>query len=265
MTIAIGILATDGIVIAADSEISTNGDIKGIGGKLVAATQEMYGQTRSVGLAGAGSLGYYQALRLKAAQAALQGMCIEPLAYFNVEGCLESLLLDFYTKHVIPFAAYPDAPDVALIVGAWTQDVGMLFATDRTTIRQVSSCDAIGIGGTYALSILHNYWCPMSVESAAILAAYTISRVKFSVAACGKDTHIVLVRKESAKYLSRDLMAKCDHMLENYAVFQTESLLPAIGVREDGDHVKTGVDAMRTDFDSLRQAIKLSSSPSSHA
>jgi hypothetical protein len=108
MTIAIGILAADGIVLAADSEISTNGDVKGIGRKMVAAVQETYGEQapKSIGIAGAGSLGYFESIRFKVAMVILGAMSKEPFTDSNVENALEDFMTGFHERHVIPYAAF---------------------------------------------------------------------------------------------------------------------------------------------------------------
>ena len=218
MTIALGILATDGVVLAADTEISTNEDLKGIDTKIVGVAQQEYGNV--VGVAGAGSLGYFQSLRVKVALVALQNMCKEPFCDSNVEQGIEEFMLNFHAKHVVPYAGKKNAPSVDVLVAALMPGRGMLFASERASIRQSVQFDAIGIGGLYATSILTSCYCPMSVESAALMACYVLQRVKTTITWCGQETQLMLLREGVFKPLPlpRALIQDLEHKFENYGL-----------------------------------------------
>ncbi len=117
MTIALAIHADDGIVMAADTLIST-GYLKGDEVKIVPAGGFTLGQAgitlSSIGMCafvGAGDAGYVDALRDDLARVFLDN----PDAIFedlraNFEHCLRT----FYKEHVVPFATFPSDDRLSL-------------------------------------------------------------------------------------------------------------------------------------------------------
>jgi hypothetical protein len=256
MTIGLGVLGTNGVVLCADTEISTDGEVKGVDTKLVAATSQMYGEPQSIVIGGAGSLGYFQSLRMKVTMAVLSSLQEKPFLHSNVERALEGLMVDFYSRHVIPFSNFQNPPEVEIMVGISTKQFTSLYATERTAVRPcIDGFDAIGIGGVYAKNILHGYYRPMSVESAALLACYVMMRVKSSIRDCGRETQLIVLRDGENIYFERPFVLKCEDAFENYAVFQQQALYAAIGVTANTVPIKDGIDAMRQDFDNLRHEI----------
>ncbi len=261
MTIALGILAVDGIVLAADSEISTDGDLKTVDTKLVGAAQQQYGNAVSV--AGSGSVGYFQSLRVKVALVALQNMCREPFCDSNVEQGIQEFMLDFHAKHVVPYAGKKNAPGVDVLVAALMPGKEMLFASEKAAVRQSVHFDAIGAGGPYAISILANCYCAMSIESATLMACYVMQRVKMTIMGCGHDTQLMILREGVPKPLPlpRALVQDLEHKFENYSHFQVNALRTVVGAELDTINAKNFLDALRQDCDTARQAIKAITSP----
>ena len=257
MTIAIGILASNGIVLAADTEISTDGEIKGVDTKLVAATTQVYGKPagQSIGVAGAGSWGYFQSVKLDVTKIVLSNLFDDPESNEHVKQRLGQFIGEFYQKHVIAFHKLKNPPDLQLLIGTWAYGKGLLWGTDKMVSYPSFDFDAIGVGGTYARSLLHGYYTPMPVDSAAMLAIYAVARVKAAVAGCGQETQILVVRDNMAKSLPRDLILRGEAMFsEQFIRAQSRVMHFVLGIKNDPSAVE--FEPIRDECDRLRQDIR---------
>lgn len=263
MTIALGVMSMGGIVLAADSQISTDQDLKGVDTKIVAVA-EQGGNVAAV--AGSGSVGYFKSIRLKAAMATITGMGASPFSTSAVEHELENLLVPFYERHVLPFKDFANPPDVALLIAGFSGTEASMFATNKSTISSCLHFDAIGSGGPYATSLLSGYLPDgntLSLEATVLLACYVMMQTKQTIMGCGHETQIALLRPGLVRMLPRKLIQKCEHELENFAFFRTQAFYAVAGVAADTGYAKEGLDALRGSFDHLRQEIRAMSSPSS--
>jgi 20S proteasome alpha/beta subunit len=262
MTIALGILAADGAVLAADSEITTPGDWKASDTKLLAATFTVPGEpARALAVAGAGSVNHFNAIRFKVVQAVLAGLSASAQSDAMVEKALTETISDFYSAHVIPFYAFPQPPDVYLLVATWLGGRGLLWATEQTAVRQALDYDAIGIAQAHARELLSGYFAAMPIESAVLLACYVAARVKADTAYCGQETQVIVLREGGiSKHLPRVLVQKCESVFHHYADLQTEVFRCAAGVVEGTSAASLRLSAVRSSFDELRQEIKAKSS-----
>jgi hypothetical protein len=218
MTIAIGLLANDGLVVAADAEESTGDYMKGTKGK-IACFYSQEGEdpatfqgrcVSTCAIAGAGNSGYVQALsdqfggvflaNPNLSNLSIQGMPALAAASLKKKNQSEALnpkfeqcLKSFYKEHVIPFATLPERkrPDVEMLIAIQRRNARALFTTEKTVINPVLPFKAIGWGSTFAELLLNRFWGPMSVEQAEVLAAYVVFLTKESVETCGKFTTVV--------------------------------------------------------------------------
>ena len=267
MTIALGILASDGLVLAADTEISSDGgELKGVDSKLIGVSQALeHGiPGRALGLAGAGSLPYFQSLRLDAAIVVMRSLGDDGKDDHRIKHNLELLMTDFHNKHVIPYAKFKHPPEISLLVGTWFNEAGTIWATDKGTVRKAAlGYDAIGGGAGYALDLLHGHFHDgpvlMSRDSAALLAAYVMLRVKSTIQGCGQETHIALLSPGAYSFVPRALLTECDRIIEqHYLRYAHEAFYYAIGAIPGAalDHLLQ----TRLEFDRLRQAIRATTS-----
>jgi hypothetical protein len=135
----------------------------------------------------------------------------------------------------------------------------MILGTENGAVRQTVDFDAIGMGATFAKSILHNYWLPMCVESAVLLSAYTINRVKFSVANCGKETHIMVMRDGVAKHLPHTLIEEFERFLGRLAQFHSDSFrfLFGFGPEAEGGGLQQESDRLRHEIKAITSGLIL--------
>ncbi len=218
MTIAIGVMAHEGLVVAADSQESTGDYMKGTKGKIQCfycpegEPDTFRGRCiSSCVIAGAGDSGYVQALTgrmggvfLSNPKLPIQGMpeiaVAMPKALPKAETLnhkFEQCIKTFYKEHIIPFSPLPERkrPEVEMLFAVQRHNITAFFTTEKTVINPAFPCKAIGMGSTFAELFLGKLWRGMSVEQAEVLAAYIIFMTKESVESCGKYTTVVSIRR----------------------------------------------------------------------
>jgi hypothetical protein len=209
MTIALGILTSDGFVIAADSEISA-GDYMSIEGHKVHGTMHfsnIEGQENgAIAITGAGDAAY------------LEGMFGDVSDLFSNTPILEAFeesmakyLKIFYRDHIVPFWRQGDSVDVSLIVGARRGPYSRMWTTRRNRfIRCSEFYSAVGVGEMYARSILGRICGDQDAETSKLLASYVIYLVKERIPGCGKQTNLICLKRGATlatSFTSRQLQS----------------------------------------------------------
>ena len=194
MTIAIGIMATDGIIMGADSEESTP--------SLKSSQQKMLPIFLGVNtgnnpdppagvvvITGAGDGGYIEA----ATEELTDVFCDPSLHGRALQRALRERLKVFYRDHVIPFATFPeeDRPAIQLLMGVQKRHGHDLLITDKSTIRSVRPYGTVGIGGYFAKIILDALWKPAPAKEMSLLAVYVLMMVKDHIPHCGKFSSVM--------------------------------------------------------------------------
>jgi len=204
MTICIGMVCSDGVVIAADTnesdtyfKRSTSKIYTGIGGVHLSLPPD--GSTplppSSVcAIAGAGEGGYCDALSEK-----LLNVFLDPKPTKNlqdIQSDFEKCLIKFYSDHITTFAEYPfqDRPDLAMLIGLYANWQTTLLVTDKSTVRRAVPYQAVGVGQTFAMNLMDNLWRNATIEETEILANYIIFATKESIEGCGKFTSVISLR-----------------------------------------------------------------------
>jgi hypothetical protein len=137
MTIALGILGSDGLVLAADSEHTWN-YLKTSSPKLSSATGN-----GSIAITGSGTSGYLEGLsqRISSIFIGNPGFSIEEL-----DGAFGAELRAFFEDHVIPFAAFATPPFCDLIIGVQRDSQQALWASTHASLRRCENYAATGFG-----------------------------------------------------------------------------------------------------------------------
>lgn len=189
MTIAFGLLAGDGVVLAADTEIGMPDYLKAPRGK-VAGAQFGPGENGkgAICVAGSGNLHYVERVRVDIFRGFYNSKSIAEMATY-----LQQYLGHFYQNHVVPFASYPAAerPDFNLLVAAQIDGKVALWSTEKNSVRLCPDWDAIGIGAMYAhVVIARDFPKPRTIKMGVLLAAYALMQVKASIPGCGNESTI---------------------------------------------------------------------------
>jgi hypothetical protein len=220
MTIALGMLARDGIVMAADTQESA-GYWKRDHGKIVAlghrASRGRRGRRWNHCLiSGAGSGPHIDGLS-KLLQEAFES---RPA---NVEAALRSIVQRFYVDQMLPFAAYPlnERPDISLLVACDYRRKTSLWTSQENMFNAAGVYDAVGIGADMALTILGRcYRLPiLDVPHSVLLAAYVMAQVKDSIEGCGKATDIYYVRRNASGYVPRQHTEELERAMGSYVSY----------------------------------------------
>jgi hypothetical protein len=188
VTIAIGLLASDGILVATDREES---DLyqKIDQGKVKARYLDVP-PYNSLIIAGAGN-----------------GACVDALTaqlfeWFDIARPSNLALVpaevrrqnkQFYKEHVLPLSQYgPEyRPDYWLLVAAKIGAEKGLWTSDGLVLNPNDGYAAVGVGRPTAKALLRKFYAYIPTISSINLAVYVIGEVKRFVTACGLDTDVL--------------------------------------------------------------------------
>jgi 20S proteasome alpha/beta subunit len=185
MTIALGILAQDGIVVAADTEESTGGYLKGETTKIL----QVFGDGPACLISGAGDSGYVESLMSELAEV----FFIDKMRVHQpLQQAFEDCMKNFYSEHIIPFAAYSsqDRPVVEMLIAYNRNNQRGLLVSEKSVVFQKMPYAAVGCGSIFADILLNRLWQMADIKAVQVLAAYVLFMVKECVEGCGKLTQI---------------------------------------------------------------------------
>lgn len=196
MTIALGILASDGIVLAADTEMTWGDYIKTEGAKISVFRDS------GLAIAGAGDGDYLEAVAYDLERAYRS---LNSNDFARIERTLQATLATFHRQHVTPLKD-PNL-DVWLLIGLQRREKRVLWTTRKSTMRPCVY-SAIGIGAADAHSLFTQFfegerYPDVTVKMAQIIAVYLVYMVKERVRGCGKNTDMVLIHDGTTEQLSR--------------------------------------------------------------
>jgi len=237
MTIALGMIARHGLVIAADTEMSWGVDRKTDGSKIAAFTDA------GVAIAGAGNGDFIDALTAR-----LHGLLRARNRTKNLQEILKAVrreTMDFYRQNIAPLSD-PDC-EVSLLIGIERGGRTALWKVYKTTV-QAYDCAAIGAGSQEADILFGEFFGStrkpdFSLVAARATAAYMIHIVKERVQTCGKRTEIVLIGgSERVETFSRGDMQVLDWHVSEILEGQVQAAQLALGF--DRSDEKKSADAV---------------------
>lgn len=271
MTIALGVLTPEGLVVAADTQES-DGFLKTSQQKIALASNiHVYTSIdrkrhrpkpssdrkgRSVcAVAGAGNAGYLDT--------------ITPLMIddFRVvtdgdEDALETefgkTLHHFYVQHVVPFAAFPamDRPEFSVLIGATHKgQKNLLYVSEKTTLRRMEPFAAVGIGSSFAMNLLKSLWPQAWVDrkTAALIVSYVMFQVKESVEGCGKFTDIVVLNDGERYFVPGQLGLELEALFRQQWRLERDAMLSLFGMSKS--HQEQAVVNVEAQFNGFRRMI----------
>lgn len=229
MTIAVGVLAGNSIVLASDTEHTyEGGEIKGNDTKIM-ATSAMDGNgaiLAATGIVGAGYTDYVNAIRMPISQY-LSKIGHEQILRVTTDDIrlkLEETLREFYDAHVMPFYQYDKSVEFDLLIAARFHGLPLLFASGKTAVRPVIVSECIGCGRSYGTGILNNFRQTGDVAIAVMQACCTVFNVKETVKDCGKSTQILCLTDRGAIYISEDLIQEMEALIMHHSQWQSNLL-----------------------------------------
>ena len=232
MTIAIGLLASDGIVVAADTQV-TIGDSKTAMGKIGAAVQYRDDVLGSCVVAGAGSVTH-----MNSCSQTMISTFMRRAEYVgdDLRAALVEDLETFHQSHIIPFAQFPDheRPFVEFLVAYQRDGRRAIWQTDRTVVQKAEPYAAIGHGQQQALSILGRlYRLPMlDVWETTVMAFYVLAQVKDSDIYCGGRSQVFSIQANRFREVPRKLAARIDGAMGRFGkVIEANTFRAVVGGR----------------------------------
>lgn len=242
MTIAIGLLASDGVVLAADTQ-EIVGSMKSDESKLLVANcgteKENAG---ALAITGAGDAGYLDSINMEICTAFVVK---KAWTGATLLAKLKKQVKDFHNDHIVPYARFPehDRPQASLIIGANFCDPNFgdyrgLWVTEKSTISGAKTYCAVGLGRAQAYVMLRRFWTGMDTIRAASLAAYILFHVKHSIDGCGNETQIVIMKDGYAAYVSSSNIELLEHYFDERAAYENQLLHFGIGMDLPEDDIK---------------------------
>ncbi len=236
MTIALGVLARDGVVLAADTEY-TWGYLKTSGEKIRSAECAC----GALAMAGAGDAGY------------LGAVCDDLVAEFQSYGKnvpvprmkarFEGILVEFHKKHVVP---YGDSSSVAfwLLLAFQRGRASYLWSTCNGAMMRRAPYASIGLGCEYADALLGQMFGDPAiglndVSLASRVAAYAVHQTKENVQNCGKKTSLVILRGGTIIETSGSKLVLLNSYFGRYADIQRLGARYALGFPYGDDEKAT--------------------------
>jgi len=242
MTLALGLLAHGGAVIAADRE-QGHGTLKADQGKISAAWIRDRGH---LAISGAGNGPYLDSFAASFMEWFKNDATQFESAKFQEE--FETKNYEFYQKFVLPFSPYEEAVDYELIacfypaasaeeiafaakIGATPGRHPALWTSHKLTVLKEEPFAAVGFGATTAKALLSKFWVPLlPLEVAVNLAAYVAYQVKQTVKDVGLETDILLIRQTTLPtYVDRDEIAAMEAKFTDYRRTERENLYYCLG------------------------------------
>ena len=188
MTIAVGVLANGGVVLAADTQLTIPSFWKGEGGKIM-ATARRKPPTGVLAVTGATNIyEYLHGLGDDLTRDFLLG-----LHDANKEAAYERfgrVLRRFYRRHVAPITGEPPVVDV--LMAYQRGDEIALWQSSRNLLIEQTEYGAVGIGSFAANAWLGRMWRGrQDIPAAVVTAVFAAAVAKESVDGCGKFTHVL--------------------------------------------------------------------------
>lgn len=193
LTIAIGLIAGDGVVIAADRQES-DGEHKKAQRKIESLWALGVG---ALLVSGAGDGPYIDTMteRLRFCFGRTQSKD----SSIGMTEEFREVHKTFYSESVLPFALYQphERPDYELLFGCSTDNKSnLLWYSHKLTLNQVDAgFRAVGIGGSAAEALLSKFYVTnLPLKVAIVLAAYVVYEVKNTVEHCGFETDVLFTQ-----------------------------------------------------------------------
>jgi len=262
MTIAIGILVSDGVIIAADREESY-GDLKSDTGKISASVKLVhpFGQLAVTGAGSGPHLDEVGELLREAHRASPAFTTVDA-----VKSMLRKSHRDYYRETVLPIPLR-ERPSYHLLIG-WCSPFGKcLWSTSGLAFDTIHDYGAVGTGDAVAMGLLGTLYDNIPAKYAAMLAAYVVYQTKVSVKDCGLGTDIIILRRDGVyESISSVIVRQWEDVFRYYVNMERNAFHYCIGVETEQANLyrtKLGKEPLATQLDNLRAAFARIESPKS--
>jgi 20S proteasome alpha/beta subunit len=199
MTIAVGVLGADAMILAADSQEGYGYD----GGMRLQTYRIAFegswstddnDDNRAIGVTGAGDSDYLSIIKHRIMEEFKQ---YDDLQSFETH--LHESVCSFYEKHVIPFNSQQWGNlAVDLIVAGVIQNTSAMWYTSRNVVTPCSGWVARGSGESWVKYLLKESSTDIKMKEATILAAYAVFVAKQRAEGCGMHTELIAIPRDNS-------------------------------------------------------------------
>jgi 20S proteasome alpha/beta subunit len=228
MTIALGILASDGVVLAADTQ-ETAGYFKGFALKIHSAMTQTNPHSTvqsAVAVTGSGPGVYLDAIADEIIRDFHRNQDSSVVAF---ESHLRERVEDFWARHV---ANKPDhsARAFDLIIGVQIEGHhSALWLTEGSVVKPSTGFESVGTGSPYARMAIQYRAVNMDVQSAAILAILGVAQAKEHDTDCGKNTTVTFLKNNLAYTMRPYQVEEAEKLFNRYAGIEYSAFVYALG------------------------------------
>ena len=188
MTIAIGILCSDGIVLSADSQETFNEYAKLQRAKVFELS--LIHPDVKVVIAGSGDSNFYDALRERLED----GIDMAEPDLISIRNKIEEVIVGYCTRVWPLYAAQKDRPSAQMLIGIRATDGFALLHTEGPITRQGNSPECIGFGADFSLYHLKKLFKnTMLCAEVCPIAAYVLDLAKENVEFCGGASDVFVI------------------------------------------------------------------------
>lgn len=227
MTIALGILASDGIVLGADT-LESDGYFKDDAYKITSAMTHtaITSQLESaLAITGAGPGVHLDSITEEITRMFLRCRC-RTVAEFEEK--LKPIIEGFYLKHVASLPPHMDR-DFRLIVAVQITGILAMWTSEATVIRSVLGMEAVGTGSPFAKMALGTRILNPNWEKAVLLAALGVKRAKEYDHYSGSGTTIVCLKDNVAYGIPWYRISQADKIFDRYSGIEHSAFQYVLG------------------------------------
>jgi 20S proteasome alpha/beta subunit len=207
MTIAAGLVCSDGVVLFADTEMSLS-TFKLGGAKAFVCTK---GKVK-VGVVGAGHTDYIEHAITEICRTVHD--CNSTVSAYR---SICKVLVDVHKEHIYPD---PNASkhSIQLLIGVSEPgNKALLFKTFNTVVNKVYSFEAIGTGWELASYLLDkSYRESVTVAGGVVVATKVLLETKRYVQGCGGDSHVIYMSDGIADFVAEDQIEDRERYLKAF-------------------------------------------------
>jgi len=260
MTIALGFQCTDGMVLAADSEIS-NAFVKMPGTK--AWVYKYAGQADGspyalqLGIVGAGNAAFIQYASERIHDAFEEFFDKRAtITRPEAKSLLQGVINEIHSTHLYPAAQTAEPPSVEMVIGMWFGDRSLrLCRTYLTSVTKVWNYEAVGIGSALANFIIKRFYAGrVTIAQAVFIATEVLLHVKGNVPGCGGETQIIaMYKKGTVGFAQRKTISEHEQYVREF----DDAIEPVFFGSQDpevpDDEYSRRVDALASKLKSIRK------------
>jgi hypothetical protein len=222
MTVAIGMLCEDGIVLASDSKYRTNGEDE-FGKKIYPLPHSDW---LRVVVAGAGTVGFIKAAKDKIKSA----LPLAETSLLGVQAFIESVNKAFYESYIVPHPDPFQRPDYGLLIGVAHKTDGLLLLhTTANSIAQVDDIQMEGTGGVVANCYKPLWRGDMPAYEAELASIFMVRHAKIHDSKnCGGDTKVfTLLDHDILLSLEKGYIELAEKYFDRFNKLALEMVLPS--------------------------------------